>query len=171
MMTDNVRPGAGNTPLWRRSQQGGVHPAVLGFMAAVMLATLAGTLVQTQFNMVAIQALGAGIGPGTWLWVTVQDLAGFSPILFIITLLCFIVAIPASAVTARLTGLPRHWVYMAGTAVGLLVALRVIDHQVPMPTLIAASRGPFGTAAMMACAAAGGWLFAAMTANRNRSAS
>ncbi|MDX1588702.1 MAG: hypothetical protein R3296_07165 [Oleiphilaceae bacterium] len=152
------------------AQQGAVHPALLGFMAAVLLTTLTGTLVQTQFNLAAVQALGAGIGPGTWLWVTLQDLAGFSPVLFVITLMTFLVAIPASALFCRLTGLPRYLVYTVGTATGLVVAMRLVDHQVPMPTLIAASRGLFGTVALMACAAAGGWIFAAMTSDTRRRA-
>lgn len=150
------------------AQKGGVHPAILGFMAAVILTTLAGTVIQSQFNLAAIQSLGAGISLGDWLWVTVQDLGSFSPVLFIITLMTFIVAIPATAITIRLIGRERldsarKGLYMAGTALGLFVALQVIDHLVPMPTLIAATRDALGTVFMLAAAAAGGALFAAMT--------
>ncbi|TVP52324.1 MAG: hypothetical protein EA349_16020 [Halomonadaceae bacterium] len=132
-------------------------------MAAVILTTLAGTVIQSQFNLAAIQGLGAELSIADWLWVTVQDLGAFSPVYFIIILATFLLAIPAAALAVRLIGSARQGLYMGGTALGLFVALQVIDHLVPMPTLIAATRSLPGMAFMLAAAAAGGWLFAAMT--------
>jgi len=138
-------------------------PVPLGYMAAVILATLLGTVIQTQANLLALQSVGAGVTPGQWLLTTGKDLAFFSPILFILTAIAFLAALPAAALVSRMVGQGRPLIFAVAAGVGLLVAFRVVDHLAPMPTLIAATRGIIGTLAMMAAAGAGGWLFARMT--------
>ena len=146
-----------------RERRGRGWCAVLGYIAAVLLATITGSIVQTQFNLAAIHSLGAEIPMGLWLSTTLQDLIEFSPVLFIIIAVTFLVALPVGALMARILGALRTPLCVVSAAVGLGVAIHVINDLVPMPTLIAATRETPGLIAMLACAGAGGWLYAAMT--------
>lgn len=135
------------------------------FLLAVIAAALLGSVIQSQFNLGAISALGAEVPVALWLTTTLQDLAGFAPLYAGIVAVALLPALIAAAlvshwcVPASAQGL-QAVVYAVAGAVGLFVAFQLADAFAPMPTLIAATRTAGGTLAMMASGALGGWLFA-----------
>ncbi|HBX54144.1 MAG TPA: hypothetical protein DEH10_01835, partial [Pseudomonas sp.] len=54
---------------------------LLLFVLAVLVATVVGSIIQTQFNLAALQAIGAPMPLDVRLRTTGQDLLGFSPTL------------------------------------------------------------------------------------------
>jgi hypothetical protein len=136
------------------------------FAAAVVLATLWGAVVQTQFNLAELQALGASV---PWLLraqTTLQDVLGFGPLYGAVVAVTFVLAFPVAALLARYWTLWRRaWFALAGLA-GLIVAIRLIDALTPPPVLIAATRSTGGLLAMTAGGAVGGWLYALLSARR-----
>lgn len=53
---------------------------ILGFLAAVVVTVVWGSVVQTQYNLAALAGIGADIGPGTNLRATFTDIfSGFFP--------------------------------------------------------------------------------------------
>ncbi|HWV09024.1 MAG TPA: hypothetical protein VN156_05750 [Pseudomonas sp.] len=129
--------------------------ALLHFLFAVLLATAVGTIAQTQFNLAAIQAIGAPIPLDVRLQTTALDLLGFSPTFGALVLVGFLFAIPAAAWSSR--GLPAlRWLVFALTgALTVLAALMLANALAPMPTLIGANRTLLGTLALMASGSAG----------------
>jgi len=139
----------------------GKWKVVLAFITSLVVGTKLGSLIQTQFNLQALQALGVEIGMGTRLETSVQDLANFAPVYALLFGISFLFSLSIAYWVARLAGnLNRLWVYPLATAVGLWVTLMVVNTLAPMPTLIAATRGTGGLLSMLAAAAVSGWLFA-----------
>ena len=136
------------------------------FVAAVLLAALWGAIVQTQFNLAELQALGASV---PWLLraqTTLQDVLGFGPLYAAVVAVSFALAFPVAALLARYWTVWRSaWFALAGLA-GLIVAIRLIDAVTPPPVLIAATRTTAGLLAMTAGGAVGGWLYALSSARR-----
>jgi hypothetical protein len=129
------------------------------FVLAVLLASALGAIVQTQFNLARILALGA---PITWrerIDTTLFDIGSFGPTLAAITAVTFLIALPVAGVLAHVLPGLRGVLFFAAGFLGIWVALRTVDALVPPPTLIAATRGVFGLLAMMAAAGLGSWLF------------
>lgn len=132
----------------------------MGFVLALMVTTLSGSLIQTQINLAALLALGADIPLATRILVSVQDLVGFAPLYAVIVALTLAGALPLAALAQRGVALPAELVFALAAALGLWVAFLVADLLAPMPTLIAATRGWPGTLAMMAGAGMGGLVYA-----------
>ncbi|MGM0767258.1 MAG: PQQ-dependent sugar dehydrogenase [Pseudomonadota bacterium] len=146
---------------WRR--------ITVGFLLALAFGIFAGSLVQTQFNLMALQTLGVDIGLGTRLATSLEDLMNFAPIYTVVFGTSFLVSQCIASVLVRKLRLRWRAPFLAlGAAVGLWVTLRLVDALAPMPTLIAATRGAGGLLAMLLTAALAGWLFAALTTQRRR---
>lgn len=128
---------------------------VFAFIAAVVLATLWGSVEQTQSNLANLVALGADIPFALRLQTTFSDLLGFGPLYGGVVAATFLVAFP---VASRLPGPRSAWFALAGFT-GLVAAIRLIDALVPPPVLIAATRGTPGLVAMTAGGALGGLLY------------
>lgn len=142
---------------------------VLAFVIALLVGALLGSLVQTQFNLQELEALGVEIGIGTRLETSMQDLVNFAPVYVILFGVGFLFSQVAASVVARVVGRSsRLWLCPLAAAAGLWVTLRVVDTLAPMPTLIAATRGTGGVIAMLATAAVAGWLFAVLVSRRSR---
>jgi glucose/arabinose dehydrogenase len=134
---------------------------VLAFIIALVVGAVLGSLIQTQFNLQALEALGVDVGMGIRLETSAQDLVNFAPVYAMLFGVSFLVSLGVASWVARLAGgLNRLWVYPLAAAVGLWVTLVLVNTLAPMPTLIAATRGTGGLAAMLAAAAIAGWLFA-----------
>ena len=139
------------------------------FILAVLCASLAGSVIQSQFNLVAISALGAPVPVPVWLATTLEDLAGFAPLYAAMMAVSLLLALPVAALALRvLTPAQRStWqlpVYVLAGALGICVAFLAANAAAPMPTLIAATRSGAGTLAMMLSGALGGWVFARLHA-------
>lgn len=142
---------------------------VLGFIIALVVGSVLGSLVQTQFNLQALEGLGVDISVETRLETTVQDLVNFAPLYAILFGLSFLLSQGAASLVARLAGNSgRSWLYPLAAAVGLWATLRIVDALAPMPTLIAATRDMGGLFAMLVTAAFSGWLFSVLVSRLPR---
>ena len=135
------------------------------WLLAVLATTLVGSIVQTQFNLGALSALGQSVDIGLRVQTTLLDLARFAPLFGAIVGVGFLIALPLSSWLAR-RGAGRGWLHPLAGAVALLVALLLMRWLVGL-TPIAAARGPVGMAAMVLTGAFGGWVWAILrTGNR-----
>ena len=139
---------------------------VLNFLLAVVVAAALGSIVQTQYNLGAIQAIGAEIPFTVRAAATLHDLWAFAPLYAVMVAVAFLVAFPAAWWVVRRRGNRRVGWFAAAGAVGILAAFIAANFLAPMPTVIGATRGVFGSLAMMATAAAGAALFAFMVWRR-----
>jgi len=138
---------------------------LLAFITALVVGSVLGGVVQTQFNLQALEGLGVEISVATRLETTVQDLINFAPLYAILFGVSFLCSQGAAALVARLSGIPgRLWLYPLAAMVGLWVTLKIVDSLAPMPTLIAATRDISGLIAMLLTAGLAGWLFAVLVA-------
>ncbi|MCC5854339.1 MAG: hypothetical protein JJU10_01485 [Idiomarina sp.] len=136
---------------------------VSAFVLAVLGASLLGTLVQTQLNLHAIATIGPPISLSERFATTWHDLFNFAPLLIALMVLTFVVAIPiAHGISHFQKRQFTAWCMVAG-GVGLWTMFQLINNVAPMPTLIAATRGWFGTLLMISCGIAGGYLYARLT--------
>ncbi len=135
----------------------------VAFVVALVVGTVLGSLVQTQFNLQALEALGVEITMAARLETSVQDLVNFAPLYAILFGLSFLLSQGVASLVVRLSGSNgRLWLYPLAAAVGLWVTLVIVDTLAPMPTLIAATRETGGLMAMLLTAAIAGWLFAVL---------
>ncbi|MDX1552195.1 MAG: PQQ-dependent sugar dehydrogenase, partial [Marinobacter sp.] len=142
---------------------------ILAFVIALVVGSVLGSLVQTHFNLEALEALEVEITMGTRLETSIQDLVNFAPLYAILFGISLLFSLGLASLVARLAGnLRRAWLYPLAAAVGLWVTLKVVDTLAPMPTLIAATRGTGGLVAMLVTAAISGWLFAALVSRPTR---
>ncbi len=132
---------------------------LLCYFAAVAIAALLGSVVQTQINLAAITALGPEISLAVRLQTTWFDILGFGPVLALLVAPGFILALPLAALLARALPRARAVLFPLAGVLALWAALRTVDAFAPMPTLIAATRTLPGTLAMAACAGVGAWTF------------
>lgn len=132
----------------------------LPFCLAVLVATVLGSVVQTQFNLAALQQLGAQIPPGIRLQATAHDLLGFSPTLAALVIAAFIIALPLTTWLAPAHGALRWLAFLLAGALAMWLALTFANAVSPMPTLIGANRTLSGTLALMLCGGLGSLVFA-----------
>lgn len=137
----------------------GAVSMTLSFVAAALIATLAGSIVQTQINLAAISALGPEISVPVRLRTTLADLLGFTPLYGALVTAALLGALPLAALAAHCRPHWSRWLFPLAAALGLWAALRVADALAPMPTLIAATRHAPGLIAMLLTAALGGWCY------------
>ncbi|MDR7192377.1 hypothetical protein [Luteimonas terrae] len=121
---------------------------IAAFVAALLLATVWGSVVQTQFNLQALAALGVDIPLRVRALTTLQDLAGFGPAYAGIVLAAWLPAFLVAALLVRVWPKARVPLYALAAGVGLIAAVRAVDAVAPMPVLIDATRGIGGLLAM-----------------------
>ncbi|MDQ2075847.1 PQQ-dependent sugar dehydrogenase [Marinimicrobium sp. ABcell2] len=137
---------------------------LLCYVIVLFVGTLLGSLIQTQFNLAALQSLGVGISAEVRLRTSLQDLVNFGPTYALILGASFVVSLPAALFLGQWAG--RFWrtpLCALAAAFGLWAAIRGLDAVAPMPTLIAATRGTTGTLTLLASAALAGALFGYLT--------
>lgn len=131
------------------------------FLVAVVVAVALGAMIQTQYNLAALAALGVDIPLAIRLRTTGQDLLGFSPVYAVLVVLALLCSLPVAALCARrLSQRAQLLVYGLAALVGLVVAVLVVNQLVPMPTLIAATRAWHGLLLLALAAGVGGVVFA-----------
>jgi MFS family permease len=140
---------------------------VLAWLAANMVTAVTGSVIQTQFNLAAIAAVGADIPFGVRLQTTLHDLAGFAPMFAGITAAGFLVAFVAAGLLARRWPARRTLLYASAGAAAMATAILLINAQLPM-TPIGATRQLAGLLALAAAGGLGGWAFAALAPGRAR---
>lgn len=133
---------------------------LLYFLLAVLLTSVLGAVLQTQFNLASLQALGAPVPLTVRLHTTGLDLLGFSPTFAVLVTLGFICALPVASRFALAWPSGRWLLFALAGALAVWSALALANALLPMPTLIAANRSLGGTAGLMACGSLGALLFA-----------
>lgn len=132
-------------------------------LAGWLLAAAWGAVVQTQFNLQALMALGVPVPPGVRALTTLQDLAGFGPVYAGILAAGWLPALSLAAWLAWRWPTARAALFTAAAGAGMVAAVRAVDALAPMPVFIDATRGWPGLLSMAAGAALGGWLFARLS--------
>ena len=133
---------------------------LIAFVFALLLTSAWGAVVQTQFNLAELEALGATIPPPLRWRTTQEDLLGFGPLYASMVACGFALALPVAAWLGRRLPRARVMLFALAGFVALLVAFRVVDAVTPPPVLVAATRGLGGLLAMCAGGALGGALYA-----------
>ena len=138
---------------------------VISFLVALVVGVVLGTLVQTQLNLLALQAMGVAVGIDARMSATLHDLAAFAPLYGMLFGVSFLLSQTIAAAVSRFVGPGlRVPLFALAGGIGLWVALLVANALAPMPTLIAATRSSGGLLAMVLTAAFAGSLFARLTA-------
>lgn len=132
------------------------------FLLAVLLASAAGTVLQTQVNLAMLQALGAPMPLAVRLQTTCLDLLGFSPTFALLVTFGFVFALPAASFCSHALPRARWLLFALAGALAVLLALMLANALAPMPTLIAANRSLTGTLGLMASGSLGALLFAVL---------
>ena len=133
----------------------------ISFLIALLVGVLIGSVVQTQFNLAALQSMDVDIPTKLRLETTLQDLITFAPIYAALFLVGFLPSQIAAVLISRwLSGRFQALLSAGAAAIALLVSLSIVDSLAPMPTFIAATRDLPGLIAMLVSAALAGWLFA-----------
>jgi hypothetical protein len=135
---------------------------VLAFVAAVLLATVWGAIVQTQFNIGALNSIGADISMGLRLQSTLSDIfSGFSPtyaIYFVIPSL-FVAFAVAWFISARRPGSAPFW-FALGGGLAILLVIPLVHYLSPLALLIGATRESLCAVLMALGGVGAGLLFA-----------
>ncbi|WP_339842381.1 hypothetical protein [uncultured Halopseudomonas sp.] len=133
------------------------------YVIGVLLATVLGSIAQTQINLWELQQLAVSFPWAERLAVTLGDLAGFTPFFGVMVAVSFLVALPVAQGLGKIFK-PWRWLlfFLAG-AVGIWVACLVANYVLPMPTFIAATRETPGLLILMASVGIGSWLFGRLT--------
>lgn len=141
-----------------------VQRLILGFLAAVVLTVVWGSVVQTQYNLAALTAIGVDIGPGTNLRATFTDISSGFGLTYAgyIVLPALLVAFFVAWWVVRLTGAPLPWFGMAG-GLAILAGIPLVNWLSPLALLIGANRDVSSIVVMAMGGVAGGVLFAWMT--------
>ncbi|MDR6992933.1 hypothetical protein [Luteimonas sp. 3794] len=139
---------------------------IAAFVAALLLATVWGSVVQTQFNLQALAALDVDVPLRVRALTTLQDLVGFGPAYAGIVLAAWLPAFLVAALLVRVWPKARVPLYALAAGVGLIAAVRAVDAVAPMPVLIDATRGIGGLLAMAAGSLLAGAAFAWWTRTR-----
>lgn len=138
---------------------------IVAWLLAVLIATLLGSIVQTQFNLAALSGLGVDISGATRLRATAHDLTGFTPLYGAVIAAAFLIALPLAALLARRWQSLRTWLYVLAGSLGILTALLVMTAVMPI-TPVAAARTAPGLLALAACGVVAGWAFARLQRTR-----
>jgi len=136
---------------------------LLAYVIAVVLAAALSSVVQSQFNLIAIASLVEQLPFRDWLYTVWFDLRSFTPTMLVIMAPVLLLALIASGLLRRFAGIGRFWLAVGCSLSGFLLALWAINTLAPMPTLIAASRSVVGSVALALCAAAGAAIYVSLT--------
>lgn len=135
---------------------------LVNWAAAVVVTVGAGSIVQTQFNLAAIEALGAEVGLSERLATTWHDLLSFAPLYAVPVVVAFAVAWPIAARLARGNRHRRWWLFPAAGFAAVLATILLMNAALPI-TAIGATRELSGTLGLAAAGAAAGWLYARLS--------
>lgn len=138
---------------------------LLAWLLAAALAAVLGSIVQTQFSLAAIAALGAPVPLGVRLLTTLQDLVGFAPLLALLTAGGFLPAFLVAALLLRWWPAQRRLLYPLAGAAAMGTILVLMEATLPI-TAIGAARSLPGVVALVIAGAAGGLAFARLVPAR-----
>lgn len=135
---------------------------LVAFLIAIVVATVWGAIVQTQYNLAGLNSIGADISSDVRIGATLRDIfSGFSPtyashIVLPSLLVAFVVAalLPARHRNARVA-----WFAAAG-AVAIALGIPIVNWLAPVALLVGAAREVSSIFAMALGGLLAGWIFA-----------
>jgi hypothetical protein len=139
---------------------------IFGFAFAIFVAASWASIVQTQFNLAALQALGAEVSFALRMQTTAQDLVGFGPLFAAVAAVAFALAFPLAGFATRRMRRAGFVLFAVAGWIALIVAVKLIDAVVPPPVLIAATRSIGGLLLTTLGGAIAGGLFAHVSGSR-----
>jgi hypothetical protein len=140
---------------------------LLAWLGATLVTAAAGSIVQTQFGLAAIQALGVPVPWQVRLQSTLHDLAGFAPTFALIVAGGFLVAFLVAGLLLRWWPRRPVLLYTLAGASAIGTALLVMDAVLPV-TAIGAARSLAGLLALTATGALGGYVYARLAPTPGR---
>ena len=138
-----------------------IQHLILGFIVALVVTVVWGSVVQTQYNLAALARIGADIGTSTYLRATLTDIfSGFSlTYAAYVVLPAFLVAFFAAWLLVQRIGNPLPWFGLAG-GLAVLAGIPLVNWLSPLALLIGATRDFSCTVLMATGGMVGGLLFA-----------
>lgn len=131
----------------------------IAFLVALVVASVAAAIIQTQFNISALHDWSVEIDWALRKEATLHDIVNFSPTFTIILGISLLFSLPIAYFLERRSVESQPIWFVVGGGVGLWVAFLIVDALLPMPTLIAVNRTIPGLLSMVACGAFAGYLF------------
>ena len=138
------------------------------YLLSVVLATVLGSLVQTQFNLFFLQQMAVSVDVPTRLATSWHDLLYFTPVFGAMVAATFVLALPVAEALGRIFKPWRGLLYLLAGGGGIWVAFTLANYLLPMPTFIAATRVTAGVLCMMLAVGIGSWLFGRLTKPKAR---
>jgi len=132
---------------------------LLAWLAAVAVATLLGSIIQTQFNLARIAALDSPISLSRRLETTLFDLASFAPLWAVIVALALLIALVVAGLLGRRWPRWRTGLFVLAGFAAVATALLVMNAMLPV-TPVGAARTVTGIVAMSLAGALAGWTYA-----------
>ena len=146
----------------------GGHATAL--LTAAVATGIVASLVQTQVNLGELTALGAAVPLSLRAWTTLQDLAGFGPVMTGIALAALLPAMLAAHAILRISRPARRApLFIVAAVAALWTAFWLMLNVIPMPA-IAATRGGLEHGLMAATGIVGGLVYARMRSPARQSA-
>ena len=133
--------------------------SITGYLVAVVVTAVLGSLIQTQFNLAAITSLGTPVPAGERFATTWHDLAHFAPLYAILIAFALGLALPIAALLVRLFRKRRIELHMLSAAAGVTTVLILMNQLTPI-TPIAATRDSIGLLSLSLPATLGGAVYA-----------
>lgn len=148
----------------------GFGRAAMAFLAALVVATIWGAIVQTQFNLAALSGIGTDIGAGVNARTTVRDIfSGFSPTYggYVVLPALLVAFLAARFIADRAGGSRSLWFAIAGT-LGLGLAIPLVNYLAPVALLVGATRDHLCTVLMALGGGAAGLVFVGLLPRSRR---
>lgn len=139
----------------------------VAWLVSVLACAVTGSVIQTQFNLAAITALGAPVTTGARLQTTLTDLAGFMPLMAVIAGAGFLPAFAVAGLLSRSRPRSRTGLHTLAGAAAITIAILVMNAVLPM-IVIGATRSVSGILALAAAGALGGRVYAALAPSGGR---
>ena len=136
---------------------------VLAYVATVVFMTALCVIAQSLFVLSGLGEVGASISLPEALGMIADDLLGLAPNYAIFIAIGLLIALPAAALTGRLTGLPRALVFAGAGLVCMLIMLTLMKEVFFGVQIIAGARSLAGFWTQAAMGAVAGLAFAALT--------
>lgn len=127
-------------------------------LAAVLLATVLGAVIQSQYNLAGIAALDVPVPLSTWIATTLKDIVGFGMLYGLLVAVAFFVALPVAAWLSRRFVDRAPWIFMLAGGAAVAALLLLLKAVLPM-TAIAATRDPSAVVLMALAGVPAGWVY------------
>lgn len=136
---------------------------VLAYIATIVFMTALCVIAQSVFVLSGLGEVGASISLSAALGMIADDLLGLAPNYAIFIAIGLLIALPAAALTGRLSGLPRALVFAGAGLVCMVVMLTLMKEVFFGVQIIAGARSVAGFWAQAGMGALGGLIFAMLT--------